>query len=334
MSPFAIMAVEGAAPIVLFIIYMRVKLVRKRRKEAADELAGIDPHPPFSPQPEPPLNFLYRRFSSPQRAYLHQQMRLAKGTFPIYAWAFIIFFTSGLLPGFVNSHGVDQPLPQRVWYCFLAHASMVGNIYGIMVVLAAFVATSGLTLGPQAVLFRTRPFSTHFLFYARMAAANLTVLASLLTGMTVSILLLLIFYGPVWLHLFDTVSTISPEQALHLREVLQTSPPRLFLSLMTTAVLLFSLASAFFSMPLRILRRRAGGAVALPLAVVWLFLMLNLLNSYHVLVLGGGLDPSFGALFIYFQLGPPPPYAFALIPVAVSTGLLILAQRLTSRIEL
>jgi hypothetical protein len=31
-------------------------------------------------------------------------------------------------------------------------------------------------------------------------------------------------------------------------------------------------------------------------------------------------------LFVYLELGPPPPYAFALIPVALSAGLLLLAR--------
>jgi hypothetical protein len=40
------------------------------------------------------------------------------------------------------------------------------------------------------------------------------------------------------------------------------------------------------------------------------------------------------ALFIYNELGPPPPYSHALIPIALAIGLLALARHFVRQFEL
>lgn len=331
MSPAAIVLSELFFPLVPLIIYARMRVTKKRLKAAADELAGIDPNPPFSPKPEPPLNLLTCRFSEPQRAYLRQQLTIAKGAGSVYLWAFSVFCTAGLLPGFVQRFGAAVPFPQRVWYSYLFGVSFFGNFFGVMVVLAGLVASIGLSVPSASNTFiRTRPVSMRFMFYARIIPALLTVLATLLAGMVVSFSLLLVFYGPVWLHLLDTPAPHIPSQAMYLYALTQASVTALFLSLLTTTTLIFSAAIAFAFQPLRVSTKRIGGAISVPLML--LFSIVGL-NAYKTLG-GAFFDHYARILFIDFRIGTPPPYSYAIIPILLSAALLFIAQFWASRIEL
>jgi hypothetical protein len=332
MSGALVLVLEFIAPLVALIVYGRIKIARARRKAAAAELAGVGPTPlALEPKPEPALNFFMRRFSLPQRAYLRQQIATGKVFYYIAAWAFIVFFTSGLLPQYVNRYGLEQPLAQRVWYSYLLHDIVIGVVFGVMMLMAALVTVVGLVDPSQAIFTRTRPLTLNFLFWARILPAVGTILASLATGMIVSFVLLLVFYGPVWTHLQDTTSKVvlNHEQAFHLNQILHTSLPRIFLSLVTTALLIFSTAAALFSQPF-VLSRNRGGFSTLRL--------LPICGGAFVVPAIHFLGSAFFArwspeLFIYAFLGPPPPYVFACVPILASAGLLLIAGRMIRRVE-
>lgn len=332
MSVLPIIGLELFTPLVALFIYLRIQLLRKRRKLEADELAGIDLHPPFTPTAEPAPNLLLRHFSLPQRTYLRQQIGIAKAAGVVYLWAFTAFFTAGLLPAAVNRYGIHQPLAQRVWYSFLATLSTVGTVMGVMVVFAALVVSVGLTLSSsQSAFTLSRPLSKRFLFYGRTIPALLAVLATLLAGLAISFLLLLIFYGPVWLHLKDfPQARLNMSQRWHLELITLSSAPAMFLSLLTTATLIFSVAIALAFQPFRLANKRIGRALSFP--VMMIFTIVGL-NAYKTLG-GAFFDHYARILFIDFRIGTPPPYSYAIIPILLSAALLFIAQFWASRIEL
>ena len=331
MSAGLVLFLEFIAPLVILIVYVRIKNLINKRKLAALQSQPISAPAPFEPKPEPTPNLFMRRFSLPQRAYLRQQIATGKAFYYIAAWGFIVFFTSGLLPQYVNRYGLEQPLAQRVWYSYLLHISVVNVIFGIMMLASALLAVSGLISASQAIFNRTRPLTLSFLFWARVLPAIATILASLATGMAVSFVLLLIFYGPVWLHLLDasSLSALTRVQASHLVQILQTSAPFTFLSLITTALLIFSAAVVLISQPFPFLRNRPSKSVLLPLTMFF-----GILGSEAVHFLGGPFFSRWSRiLFMYTTLGPPPPYVYALVPILASASLLVLAAFCISRVE-
>jgi hypothetical protein len=332
MSAGLVLFLEFIAPLVILIVYVRIKNLANRSKLAALQSQPISAPAPFEPKPEPTPNLFMRRFTTPQRAYLRQQIATGKAFYYVAAWAFIVFFTSGLLPQYVNRYGTGQPLAQRVWYSFLLHTSTVGIVFGVMMLMAALLAVGGVVDGSQAIFNRTRPLTLSFLFLARVLPAIATILASLVTGMAVSFLLLLIFYGPVWLHLLDASSlsaSLTREQASHLVQILQTSVLRTFLSLITTALLIFSVAVALISQPFPFLRNRANRLVLIPLMTI-----AGILGSEAVHFLGSPFFSRWSRiLFMYTTLGPPPPYVYALVPILASASFLVLAAFCISRVE-
>jgi hypothetical protein len=285
--------------------------------------------PGFEPNPEPAPGFFLRHFSVPQRAYLRQQIALGRAFYYIGAWIFLTIFTSGLLPPYVNSYGLQQPLAQRVWYSYLEHISVGEIVLGFIMLMGAGIASAGLTTGATGAFNRTRPLTHRFLFWARILSAIATVFASLATAGVVSFVLLLVFYGPVWLHLLDTMklgTVLSEQQGRHLIELLQSSASRLFLSLATTALLIFSAALLVFSPSSRFLNRRVGQ----PIVVVLTIMAVQVVRDFHELS-----NSLFSRLlFLYTGLGPPPPYPYIFIPILVSASLLFIAQLLIRRVEL
>ena len=325
MNGITIIILEAIAPLVVLIVYVRIKNIRSRRRAAADDAVPI-PVRPFEPKPAPAPGFFLSHFSTPQRAYLRQQIALGKAFYYIAAWVFIVMLTAGLLPPYVNAYGLQQPLAQRVWYSYLQHISLAEFALGIMMLMAAAIASTGLTTGAPAVFNRTRPLTHRFLFWARIVAAIATVLASLATAAAVSFVLLLVFYSPVWLHLTNTMkfgAVMSDQQATHLVQLLQTSAPRLFLSRFTTALMVFSTALLVVGPSTRF--KRSG-----PFLVVFasVFVVNIVRDSY-------GLSESLlcRVLFLYTRLGPPPPYAYIFVPVLASAALLFIAQLLIRRFE-
>lgn len=330
MSGTAIVVLEAIAPLLILIVYVRIKNIRSRRK-------AVDADPvqtrPYEPKPEPAPGFFLSHFSTPQRAYLRQQIALGKGCYYIVAWIFIVALTSGLLPPFVNAYGLQQPLAQRVWYSYLEHISIGEALLGIVILMAVIIAVSGLATGAQAIFNCTRPLTHRFIFWARILPAIATVIVSLATAIAVSVALLLIFYGPVWLHLLDTLepsTVLSREQEMHLIQSLQTSAPRLFLSLTTTMLLIFSAAVLFFILGSWFPKKSSGKTLAIPAGVVGGIVAVQLIHALK----GTSDSLSFRMFFWYSGHGSPPPYAYALVPVLASAALLFIAQLLIRRVEL
>jgi hypothetical protein len=341
--PFAILA-----PIFIFIIVATLKVRRRNRQQ---ELEGEVPPSPFEPAPEPPPGIFLRRFTPAQRSYLREQRAIARIGGLYAAWIFFLLFSSGLSPEFIDQYGGDQSLPQRVWFSYLFHFGMAGGLCFMATLLASFVALSNLVSTPEASFIRTRPLTIRFLFWARAGSALGTLLAALITASACSFLLLLALHGPVWKHLLDNPNPVSVAlgasaqhsdtrivflskqghiQAMHLVASLRTSPLRLLLSAITTMLLTFSFVSVVITLPIRSQRIKLLMGI-----FIWCFWIV-----YEAFgVVGGFISPRLASpglariLFSYSNPGPPPPYAFALVPLLLATVFLCLAQFQTSRLE-
>lgn len=358
--PILIPVFAYLAPIVILIIIGRIKVRRKNRQQ---ELEGDVPTPSFETASEPQPGIFLRRFNPAQRVYLREQRAIVRFGGLYAAWIFIVLLGSGLLPQSVDRYGIDQSLPQRVWFSYLSHLAAAVGAVGIIALFASVIALSNLVLASAASFIRTRPLTLRFLFWARVGPALATLLAALLTAAACSFLLLLALHGPVWKHLFENFNIVSVSaptpahhtanansvtvtlvpsslhagtkmvflgnhghiQAMHLIASLQTSPPRLLLSAITTTFLAFSFFSVAITLPVRLQHIKLFIGV-----FVWCFVLLDV----AFVMVGGFISPRLARiLFLYVSPGPPPPYAFALIPLLLSIAFLCLAQFQATRLE-
>jgi len=348
------------APIFIFIIVSNLKVRRKNRQQ---ELEGDVPPPPFEPASEPPPGIFLRRFNQAQRVYLRAQRATARFGGLYAAWIFFVLLSCGLLPQSVDRYGIDQSLPQRVWFSYLSDFATVGGVCGIIALVTSFIALSNLVSTSSASFIRTRPLTLRFLFWARVGPALASLLAALIIAAACSLLLLLALYGPVWKHLFENSNSVpvalAPPvqhiahsnfasvilstsvqhagtkmvflgshghiQAMHLVASLQTSPLRLFLSAITTTLLIFSIVAVLITLP--------GHFQRIKLITVMFVWCLVLFFEASVMI-GGLTSPRLArTLFLYASPGSPPPYAFALIPLLLSIAFLCLAQFQATRLE-
>jgi hypothetical protein len=332
-------------PPILFGIWF---VIREKRKAAALEAAA----PSFSPQVPAATSFhskagafFFRCFDASQYAYLRrQQFVLACG--PLLTWIFFVYFSSGLMSQYVSAYAAQQPLALRVWYSYLFHISSGAATYGIFAFCAAGLAVG--ELGPGSAIgrfLRTRPVSRSFLFWIRIGSVLSTFIVSLVLAAGASFILLLLLYGPVWKRLdngtqptaalitnalsqpgpsVDDILESSRLGAGHFAWALQTSIPRLFLSIITTQSFFFSLVILLAMLPICSGRKK----ITFVAVSVYVFFMLYIIS----VVAGSGISPDLARIcFLYVRPGPPPPYIFALVPVMGSAALLGLASNFSNR---
>ncbi|MBB5063913.1 hypothetical protein [Granulicella mallensis] len=338
------------APLIVLIVFGRIRVLRKR---AALGLAGDVPPKPFDPAPEATPGIFLRRFPLPQRTYLRQQAALARIGGSLLAWIFFIFLSASLLPSSVDRSGIDLTLSQRVWYSYLHNFLSVTMVAAFFAFLTGAIAVAPLKVPKQADFFRTRPLSLSFLFWSRVGLALASLLSGIIFALLVSFLLLLAVYGPVWRHLMDIATHVPPGsasgshpvrmvflgntsslQAWHLIRLLQSSLPRLMLSLLTTATLIFSALLALYLQPWGKGKKTSAPGNIKP-STIFLILIVGASEG----ILGGYLAHAghrFSAWFrfLYMDAGPPPPYAVFLIPIVLSAAFLWLAGYFYRRLEI
>jgi len=314
-------------PIVVFGVYKVRRNLRGIRQAERDALGYV-------PKPEPKPGILLRGFSAPERKYLLQLLRTTRYAFPLMSWLTLGIFSLPILdPRFFNHNTWNDPLAFLWFRTLLGAATFVGIscfIFG-MITAAAVLAT--LRFGTAAQFFRTRPLGIGFLYWTSLIVVLGSELAGMLTGVGVAMLLLAAIHGPIWLHLptaFPGVVTPNDGRLELYASLLATSPPRIFLSICTTTVLSLGVSAVLLAAPYSWPGRQGSRPNVLP-ALAMAFGMCSLIVLRAVLDLNDVHLPTW--LFVYSRLGPPPPYAFALIPVAISACLLILARYLIGKSE-
>jgi hypothetical protein len=309
-----------------FFGWMIYAIVRARRKAARLAREGKPSEPFADAAPEPVPGFLLRRFDPPQRAYLRRQWLGVKTVYKPVAWMSFVLFSAGFMPQFI-SHNNPALQPTLIWEGYLDTFGILGGIAGVGGLVFALFAISNLGATSPGRFTRTRPFSLRFLYWAHIGPMLTTLCAGLLTGALLSFFLLLISYGPIWQSLPHNASALAtlgpcncPDDVQSLPAALQSSLPRLILSLITTSILAFSLAATFFTQPLSFLRKPG---IMLPVAMLLVFG-----SAMHSLLLPPHIARVF---FLYSTHGPPPRYLFAIVPLTLSAVLLLVAERFTKQ---
>ncbi len=338
---FTLVALFGPIYLLIYIRSMQMRRAQRRQEQEME----IET-PPFAPGPPTVYSPLLRRFSLPAQAYLSEQRKLLIWTYGIMAYASLVTLATGLLPESVNRYGLQQSLPERVWYSYLSGYSTAGIYLFLFSLLAALLAIFSLVTSASLAL-RIRPVPLRVLFWGRVGGMYVALLAGVETGALISLLLLLLVYGPVWKHLLDAayivvpntqhlhaavrvrglpgVMYMTPEQSRHLMFSLRSSAPRLALALLAQCSLMFSFVVAAIALPQRWFGKMAVRimlvVVALPIAQIALPLWPHTAQKAR-------------SLFLSPQLGHPPPYLALAFPAALSLLLLFVALHAVRRHEL
>jgi hypothetical protein len=305
-----------------------IVIVLLQRKAAAEAERGIEPA--FAPVDLPAAGFLLQRFSTPERAFLLQLRPVLLWIAGIFAYVFLLLMCAGLFPAFVKKFGLPGGGPLSIWHSYLFAFSLSLGAYTIFAVMLGFFASGGMTVAMSGFP-RTRPISRRLIFWGPIATSLAALLAAFAFAVALSLLMLVLCYGPVFNHLSDQalqlrVASTDHDAAKDAALTLETSASRLFLSAATTLLLEFSVVVAGCSLPLGGIRRR-------PIAVgAFIFLGMFIQTSFSIF---RDVAPGIGRFFFFYShLGPPPPYACAAIPITLSLGLLVLASFFNERFEI
>jgi hypothetical protein len=329
-------------PFVLLVIYQRIRLVYRRRANRALEESGRELPVLFEPKDEPAPGFLLRRFTLPQRTYIREQYGIARVGYTLCAWVIFVFLSSSLLPQQVERFDAEFSHPQRIWFSYLHGFGPMIIVIVSFSLMASIVTTTYLQSPQQGPYIRTRPLTRKFLFWARSGSALATLLAAILSAILGSFLLLFIVDGPVWTSLADrtwrgSAAFGNSQQTHHLYHVVLlvlTSMPRMTISLLTTAALIFSFFAVLNSLSKSTVRNSyfLGLPIAIYVGVIESQRFTGSLARHHAL--GLVIAHLKEVLFLYFSLGPPPRWFYALVPIFLSVVFLWLAQIFCARKEL
>ncbi len=313
-------------PIVIFGIY------KLRRYTSGIRQAERDARP-YNPRPEPKPGLLLRQFSAPEQKYLRQLLGPASYIFLCLSWFWFGIFVFPTL-NIVFTHNTWNNPRAFLWFRILLQStSLVGTSCIFLGLAAASLVIPPLRFGTAAQFFRTRPLGIGFLFWTILMVALGTELASIFTGTGAAFLLLAAIHGPIWLHLppaFPGVLTPNDGRPALYAALLATSPPRIFLSICTTTALSLSLFAFLMAIPSLWRGGQSSRPNVLPVLAMGSAIAAWLVFNLARIFVDVRLPPW---LFVYLELGPPPPYAFALIPVVLSAGMLLLARYFVGKSE-
>jgi hypothetical protein len=325
MTSFALVPTVAFAPLLAVPIFYRIHLHRQTSK--LERNGGVEAA--FAPADPPAPGFLLRRFSLPERAYLLRYRPALLAAFGILLWLFLVNMSGGLLPSAIASTGFTGSVQQNIWYSYIDQLTDVFVLISMISLTLGLIAVTDIGMIEPARFPRSRPISRRLLFWGRVLPSLATILTTFVIAALLSLLLLRICYGPVYNHLQNAASTLShpvtPDgDSDDLTLLLQTSVPRIFLSGITTFLLGFSIAVAAIMLPFQIKRQ--------PILGVLMGLGIMSYQSFFISI--NFAAPAFARiLFIYTVMGPPPPYVFALVPILISTALLLLASKFSNRLQ-
>ncbi len=319
---------EAFAPFLLLMIYGRIKLKRQLAKTNAEGYA----EPAFASEPSPaPRGLtalgsrLFPNFNAAQQAYLQFHLNQVRTFFLCGVYAVTCVATGGLFPNDSNTFGSDHQSPLYVWLNFLQGWSLDSIFLSIVAIGAAFVLSTLFAQGEGSRFYRTRPLSLSFLFWSRTTIATFTLCASLIAGFALSFLLLIMTHGLVWRPLTKTIGLTFVHGAMQINlgarpgavfRGLMSSPFRLALCSILGAIVVYALSLMFFLLP--VIRLKTKIAIGFGVLLFGVMMVQVLIRS--------SLHHFARLLFLYPSLGPPPPYIFAVVPLAFIAAFLYLAR--------
>ena len=325
---FITTAVSIFSPLLIMAVWA---LLRGRRQMASARCDATS----FATTPyvvETPLSIL-RSCPVQERLYLRDQLKVALAMYGFMSW-----IVAGLLSAFALTASAPYAMlwsdpSVRVWYSLLSITDIIGIAFLIFPVIFAVGFILPLRVGVIARFYLTRPISMRVLFWSRVVFGMAALVGGIFTGVCVTLGLVWAFKGAVWQHLPSAVpGKLGPDCGCvsMYTNMLVTSAPRLFLSMLTTAALFYSTSVALLAAPVN--RKIASGA---PVSFFFLFGGMFAVLALRFFQIASHRQFSLvpRQLFVYADFGPPPPYSYALVPVALTIGLLLLSRGFVNRLE-
>ena len=202
-----------------------------------------------------------------------------------------------------------------------------------MVLFSAIAVIMPMRFGPEARFYRTRPISISFVFWTKVLSVFSAMIAGAATGIALAFSLLVILKGPIWQSLPATIPRLlgpdDADVAQLYASLLVTSAHSIFLSIITTIALFFSAVLFLGTAP--VLRLRSNAALPLLMIPAAFVPFAIAIISNHS---NGGTPHFFRTLYICLSLGPPPPLAYALIPIALSAIFITCARLFANHQEI
>jgi len=312
-------------PIVAAAVWKIRSLLRAAAKAEQDAL-------PFVPTPQPEAALL-RGLPSARRIFLVQHLKVAGYLYVMMAWTLAFIFT---LPLFTLGSGNSTKWFNHsayLWYSLITGATNSTQFLSTMILFSAIGVIMPMRFGPAARFYRTRPIPISFVFWTKVLSVFTALITGAATGIALAFAILIALKGPVWHNLPATIPRIlgpdDADVAQLYASLLVTSAHSIFLSIITTITLFFSLVVFLGSAP--ILRLRSNAALPLLMIPAAFVPFAIAIISNHS---DGGTPHFFRTLYIYLSLGPPPPLTCALIPIALSAVFIASARLFANHHEL
>lgn len=323
-----------AGPLALHIAWRMLKAKRKGivagQIQQSGEFVGEDPA----------SGWLLRRFKPAERSALRGQLKGYRIGTLVFAWVVFVFASANLLPSaWIHAHCEPQTqdavsVATSAWYSVLnGFANGLGALNGSIAVGFGLVSLKGIVTVPTARYERTRPVSKRFLFWSRILPAVICVLSGYTLGMMLTLLTAVACYGPPpslavwqgsplsgWEHLVIAIHYRGMSDFDRYVLLLQTSVPKLMVSVVTGALLGVSVMAAVVVQPVRWLRN-AWGAGAAFISYVALAIFMTSRSELATM------------LFAYRRLGTPPAWGWAIVPLGIETAMLVLGSLFNERLE-
>ena len=201
-----------------------------------------------------------------------------------------------------------------------------------MVLFSAIAVIMPMRFGPEARFYRTRPIPISFIFWTKVLSVFTAMIAGAATGIALTFAILVALKGPIWHNLPATIPRLlgpdDADVAQLYANLLLTSAPSIFLSVLTSIALFFSATLFLASAPVLRLKNAALPMLMIPALLVPLGIAI-FSNNF-----GTGTPQFLRTLYIYLNLGPPPPLANALIPIALTVVFITCARLFANHQEL
>jgi len=305
-------------PLIAVAVWKIVSIQRTAGKAERDAM-------PFVPAPQP-APALLRGWTSARRVFLVQHLKVAGFLYAMMAWTIAFIFTLPLFtPANVNSAKWFNH-SAYLWYSFVTGATHSTQFLFTMILFSAIAVVMPMRFGPEARFYRTRPIAISFVFWTKVLSVFTAMIAGTATGISLAFAILVALKGPIWHNLPTTIPRVlgpdDADVAQLYASLLTTSAPSIFLSIITTIALFFSVVLFLGTAP--VLRFKSNAA--LPLLMIpaaFVPFVIALISDLST----SGTPHFFRTFYIYLSPGPPPPIAYALIPVALA-GIFITGARL------
>jgi hypothetical protein len=323
-----------AGPLVLLIAWGMLKAKRKGivagQIQQSGEFVGE----------ELASGWLLRHFKPSERSALRAQLNGYRIGTLVFAWAVFVLTSANLLPdAWIHAHCEPQTqaavsVATSAWYSLLNElADSLVVLNGSIAFAFALVPLKGIVAAATARYQRTRPVSKRFLFWSRMLPAVVCLLSGYTLGMLLTLLTAVAFYGlPPSVAVWQGLSLVGWQHwqiAIQYRGMsdfdryvllLQTSVPKLMVSVVTGAMLEVGVMAAVVVQPVRWLRN-AWGAGAAFISYVALVIFMTSRSELATV------------LFVYRQLGTPPAWGWAIVPLGIAAAMLVLGSLFNDRLE-